>query len=186
MATDNTDPTQSQQPNNEPIGRFEPERQLKIMTRLWRRMAAIYGQRRWLDHAPMTQADEAGNVISQGVEEEWAAVLGDKSMTDIARGIERVQAAPPQYPPGAVEFRRMCAEFQPGTFAGASKPLPPLVRLLEDATVTGSARAYIDLCQRVNDGERLTRAELEALPACIGSNGQVYRPRDHCRASDDE
>lgn len=145
------------------------------MARLWGRMGALFGDSRWLGHAPESRMPD------------WAEILGGVTMAGIARALERLEAATPEHPPGAGSFRKLCAEFQPGTFAGGdARPLPDVATLLANATVEGSARAYLDLCRRVNDEGGLTRAELETLPACTGDSGQIVRPRDFCTAMDDE
>ncbi len=179
-----TDSAETQSPSglHEPIGTLPPEKQQQIMARLWRRMAAIYGQGRWLSHAP------ASSDLDPGVTGEWLAMLQYKSMQDIARGIERYEADPGQHPPGAAEFRKACREFAPGTFAGASKPppLPSVADMLEGATVTGSARGWIAWCQAVADGEGLTRRQLEQMPGVMLTDGTLVRAADECKASDDE
>lgn len=148
------------------------------MARLWRRMGAIYGMGRWLEHAP------------ESVMDDWQDLLGARTLADIARGIAKVEAEPGKFPPGAADFRRLCGEFQPGTFAGgAPKALPEMpnvVQMLAGASVSGDARAYLDMCERLTAGKRLTRAELETLPALRTSGGEVIRPRDFCLAAEDE
>lgn len=164
-----------------PLKRMPPTKQDRVLARMWERMAAIYGQARWLAHAPLT-TDEA-----PGVEQAWLDILGNLTMTDISRGIGRLEASPGDWPPGAPDFRKACHEFQPGTFAGGpQRPLPDVAALLETATVFGDARAYLDMCRRVVAEGGLTRAELETLPACETAGGQIVRPRDYCTAVDDE
>ena len=169
-----------------PIKTLTEPQQRQIIGRLWRRMAALYGERRWLEHAPLTIRDpKTDEIVRRGVDPDWLDVLGDRSMTDIARGIQRLTANPGKHPPGAGEFRAQCREFQSGTFAGASRPLPSVVKALASATsVTGSTRAYLAMCNQIAHDQQLTRAELEHLPSIAG-NGGVYRPADLCSASDD-
>jgi hypothetical protein len=138
-------------------------------------MAALFGESRWLGHAPESRIGD------------WGDVLADRSMDDIARALGRLQDSTPAHPPGAGDFRRLCAEHQPGTFSGGQpKPLPPVLRLLDGATVSGSAKAYIDMIRRVTAGELLTRAELAGLPPCYLPGGDMIRPVDYCTAKDDE
>lgn len=144
------------------------------MAWLWTYMGALYGTGRWNDHAP------------ESVKPMWRDILGARTGVDIKRGIDACRRAGETWPPGAAEFNRRCAEFQPGTFAGAAAPpLPSRVELLENATVTGSARAYLDMCKRITPDGGLTRAELESLPPCVTVGGEIIRPRDYCTATDD-
>jgi len=138
-------------------------------------MGTLFGEGRWLSHAP------------ESLMADWADILGGKSMADIARALERLEAVTPIHPPGAGEFRKLCAEFQPGTFAGGKpRPLPPLPKLLEGATVSGSALAYLDMIRRVTAGERLRRDELAGLPPCPLPSGDMIRPVEFCTAAEDE
>ena len=56
--------------------------------------------------------------------DDWAQILGGRSLDDIGRALSRFQSDPGRFPPGAGEFSAQCREFQPGTFAGAALPQP--------------------------------------------------------------
>lgn len=144
------------------------------MARLWIRMAALYGEGRWLSHAPRTVMDD------------WADILGSKTGQDIARALGKLETAPRRFPPGAAEFRELCKPFQSGTFAGNPAPLKGVTELLEGATVeSGKARAWIGWCQALAHGERLTREQLRALPSLVMTDGSVIVPANFCVAEDD-
>ena len=95
------------------------------MAHLWARMSALYGAGRWLGHAPQNEhCDSMG---------QWADILGGQTMTGIARALDRFAAEPGKHPPGAGEFRRACAEYQPGTFAGAASQAGQRLKLADSA-----------------------------------------------------
>lgn len=163
-------------PTQTPLRELPKVKQDQAMARLWIRMAALFGEARWLAHAP------------RHVMPDWLDILGQRTPADIARGLSKLEATTPEYPPGAAAFRRLCHEFQPGTFSGGAKPLPreSVAQMLRGAHVeSGKARAYLGWCQALAHGEKLTRAELEVLPALMLAGGDVVRPAEFCTASDD-
>lgn len=161
--------------SGKPLREAPKDKRRQVMAKLWIRMATLFTANRWREAAP------------ESVMGDWEEVLGTISARDVARGIEKLQAETPKYVPGAAEFRRMCREVQPGTYSGGQpRPLPPLAKLLEGASVSGSARAYIDMCNRLTRGERLTRAELAGLPPCYLAGGDMIKPVDFCVALEDE
>lgn len=138
MATASAEQQQTwSETQTKPLRALPDAMRIRVMTRLWRRMATLYGESRWLAHAPESLIGE------------WAEVLGHKTLAELARGLESCERSPGDYPPGATQFRDRCREFQPGTFAGASRPTPPADRLLpwQRAPQNKTARAWMAFMQ---------------------------------------
>jgi len=123
--------TQTQQPQR--LHELSAEKRRQAITRLWRRMSAIYGEQRWLAHAP------------ENVQDDWADILRNRTPADLVRGLSRYEATPGQFPPGAAAFRESCREFPPGTFSGAGE-LPqagPLLSLPQLAATSETGRQWL-------------------------------------------
>ena len=111
------------------LGKMTTEGQSRAMRKLWERMAAIYGADRW----ERSYGSQPAAV--------WLSVLGPRTLDDLARGIGRAEQDTSGRIPTLGEFSAWCREYQPGTFAGASKPPPPLPGLAQlegrNRTATG-------------------------------------------------
>lgn len=93
---------------------------------------------------------------------EWANVLQAYTMGDLARGIERFQASPGKFPPGAGDFAKACREFQPGTFAGNASPPRRADRTLEhrsDEAMERGREVFRLLRERLDLQSKLPPAE---------------------------
>lgn len=103
-----------------------PDRQDRIMGRLWTRMSSIYGADRW-ERAYGAQWAEP-----------WLQALGHCTLGDVVRGIDQAERDTSGRLPMLGEFRGWCREYQPGTFAGAAAPAPlPSLRKLASRTSIG-------------------------------------------------
>lgn len=94
-------------------------------------MAAIFGADRWERAYGADPSDD------------WLLALGHCTLADIARGIERCERDDTGRLPSLGQFKSMCREFQSGTFAGASKPMP-----------AGNLPALADMCSRSAKGRQ--------------------------------
>lgn len=178
MTTENPQSTatpESRESRSRTLRELDAPATTRAMDWLWTYMGALYGTSTWLAHAPLE---------SKPV---WADILGSRTGVDMKRGLDACRNAGDKYPPGAAAFNRRCAAVQPGTFSGGQpRELPSVGKLLTGATVSGSARAYLDMINRLTAGERLTMQELSGLPPCYIPGGDMIRPVDFCTAIEDE
>ena len=153
-------------------------KQSEVMAKLWRRMGEIYGLDRW---------ERSYGAESSAV---WLSVLGPRTLDDLARGIGRAEQDTSGRIPTLGEFSAWCREYQPGTFAGASKPPPPLLGLaqLEGKTRTATGKLWFAFMRHEgiigmgnetpeSVAEALRGADIEAMRRRVAREEHAARAR---------
>ena len=116
----------------ETLSSMTTEKRSKAMRRLWDKMAEVYGAGRW--------EREYDAEPSEG----WMHGLGHCTLADIARGIGKCERDDSGRLPTLGQFRALCREYQPGTFAGAAAPPREYPAL----------PALADMCGKTNKGKQ--------------------------------
>ena len=114
------------------LGTLTTERQSTAMRKLWRRMFNIYGADRWERAYGPEPTDD------------WLFGLSHCALADIARGIGKCERDDSGRLPTLGQFRALCREYQPGTFAGAAAPPREYPAL----------PALADMCGKTNQGKQ--------------------------------
>lgn len=116
------------------------------VTRLWRRMAQIYGHR-WTAQFGRPPARGLSPVMAT-----WARGLSGLGPGDLARGLDRLTREGGAWPPCLPEFRALCAP-RPADFG-----LPPESGALEEALRRGPAGPWSHPAVAVAAGAAFGRA----------------------------